>query len=254
MLFEDYKLEIIGKRGFSEIFKGTKEGSQDCFIVKILKKDYRSEVAFNVIVEGLQVLKDVNHSNIIKLLEIKEDSNYYYCICEYFYGENFFDYLKKRESKILSEEIVQYIMKQLISAIKYLHDKKIVHRNIKPSTIYINYGTKNDLLDKNILNSKIILAGFEVSTHLKKGESLNLPLGTKNYMAPEILKKMEYNEKVDIWSLGVIFCDLIKNLSKEASSFIDCMLQEDPNKRKTAEELLEQDFIVKDIKDFHKNI
>ena len=73
-------------------------------------------------------------------------------------------------------------------------------------------------------------------------------------MAPEILKKMEYNEKVDIWSLGVIFCDLVKNLSKEASSFLDCMLQEDPNKRKTAEELLEQDFIVKDIKDFHKNI
>ena len=40
MSFEDYKLETIGKRGFSEIFKGTKEGSQDCFIVKRLKKDY----------------------------------------------------------------------------------------------------------------------------------------------------------------------------------------------------------------------
>ena len=136
MLFEDYKLEIIGKRGFSEIFKGIKEGSRDCFIVKRLKKDYLFEGAFNVIVEGLQALKDVNHSNIIKLLEIKEDSNYYYCICEYFYGKDLFDYLKERESKILSEEIVQYIMKQLISAIKYLHDKKIVHRNIKPSILY----------------------------------------------------------------------------------------------------------------------
>ena len=90
-------------------------------------------------------------------------------------------------------------------------------------------------------------------------------------MAPEISKKMEYNEKVEVWSLGVIFCelligklpfaqehkinyDLFKNLSKEARSFIDCMLQEDPNKRKTAEELLTQDFIVKNIKDFHKNI
>ena len=200
MSFEDYKLETIGKRGFSEIFKGTKEGSQDCFIVKRLKKDYGSEVAFNVIVEGLQVLKDVNHSNIIKLLEIKEDSNYYYCICDYFYGKDLFDYLKERESKILSEEIVQYIMKQLISAIKYLHDKKIVHRNIKPSTIYINYGTKNDLLDKNILNSKIALAGFEVSTHFEKGESLNLYVGTKNYMAPEISKKWNIMKK---WIFGV---------------------------------------------------
>ena len=140
MLFEDYKLEIIGKRGFSEIFKGIKEGSRDCFIVKRLKKSCRcKDILNNIIDQGLQALKDVNHSNIIKLLEIKEDSNYYYCICEYFYGENFFDYLKKRESKILSEEIVQYIMKQLISAIKYLHDKKIVHRNIKPSTLYFSF-------------------------------------------------------------------------------------------------------------------
>ena len=90
-------------------------------------------------------------------------------------------------------------------------------------------------------------------------------------MAPEISKNMKYNEKADIWSLGVIFCelligkspfahehkinhDLIKNLSKEARSFIDCMLQEDPNKRKTVEELLTQDFIVKNIKDINKNI
>ena len=137
MLFEDYKLEIIGKRGFSEIFKGIKEGSRDCFIVKRLKKSYRcKDILKNIIDQGLQALKDVNHSNIIKLLEIKEDFNYYYCICEYFNGKNLLDYLKERESKILSEEIVQYIMKQLISAIKYLHDKKIVHRNIKPSILY----------------------------------------------------------------------------------------------------------------------
>ena len=139
MWFEDYKLQTIDNRGFSEIFKGTKEGSQDFFIIKRLKKDYGYDAALNVIAEGLEVLKDVNHSNVIKLLEIKEDSNYYYCICEYVNGKTLDKYLKERESKFLSEEVVQYIMKQLINAIKYIHNKKIVHRNITPSKNSISF-------------------------------------------------------------------------------------------------------------------
>ena len=273
MSIEDYNLEKLGSGSFSQAFKGTKKGSQDCFFVMKINKDVHDKVVEDTLSEGLEVLKDINHPNIIKLLEIKQESKFLYLICEYYNGGDLAFYLKEKKSP-LSEEVVQHIMKQLINAIKYLHEKKIVHRDIKPENIFINYASEKDLSEKNLLNSKIILGGFDVSTHLKQNQLLDLFVGTKGYISPEI-EKGSYNEKVDIWSLGIVFTelllgkkpfypsgenknkinyDLFKILSKEARAFIDCMLQEDPNNRKTAEELLKQDFLVKNIKDFNYTI
>ena len=273
MSIEDYNLEKLESGAFLEVFKGTKKGTQDCFIVMKLIKDADNKDIVDTLSEGLEVLKDINHPNIIKLLEIKQESKFLYLICEYYNGRDLAFYLKEKKSP-LSEEVVQHIMKQLINAIKYLHEKKIVHRNIKPENIFIDYSSEKDLSEKNLLNSKIILGGFDVSTHLKQDQLLDLFVATKNYISPEILKR-KYNEKVDIWSLGIAFCelllgkipfyqsgenknkinyDLFKTLSKEARAFIYCMLQVDPNNRKTAEELLKQDFLVKNIKEFNYTI
>ena len=274
MSIEDYNLEKLESGTFLEVFKGTKKGSQDCFIVMKLTRDVVNKDIEDIFFEGLEVLKDINHPNIIKLLEIKQESKFLYLICEYYNGGDLAFYLKEKKSP-LSEEVVQHIMKQLINAIKYLHEKKIVHRDIKPENIFINYASEKDLSEKNLLNSKIILGGFGVSTHLKQDQLLDLLVGTKRYMSPEIEKGSSYNEKVDIWSLGIAFCelllgkipfyqsggnknkinyDLFKALSKEARAFIDCMLQVDPNNRKTAEELLKQDFLAKNIKEFNYTI
>ena len=99
---------------------------------------------------------------------------------------------------------------------------------------------------------------------------MNLVAGTKNYMAPEIKMGDLYNEKVDIWSLGSLFSELLScdvsfnpkspkyynegkyfpNISKEANSFIQCVLQNNPEKRKSADELTNHDFLIKNAKDF----
>ena len=74
MSIEDYNLEKLESGTFLEVFKGTKKGSQDCFFVMKLNKDVHDKVVEDKLSEGLEVLKDINHPNIIKLLEIKQQS------------------------------------------------------------------------------------------------------------------------------------------------------------------------------------
>ena len=210
--------------------------------------------------------------NVIKIIDYKEDSDYYYCIYEYCNGGSLYDYLNylKENNKSFSEEEVQYIIKQLVEAIKYLHNKGIVHRDIKPANIFLNYDSGEDILKKNIFKAKIKLTGFYISAHLEKGKFLNTLIGTPKFLAPEVFVKKTYNEKVDIWSLGATFAvsflclpkfdyknmetykqvPYFKSLSKEANSFIKCTLQYDPEKRINAEELSKHEFLNKKVKDF----
>ena len=272
MSIDEFILQKKYEDSFTEIYKGIKKGSNNFFSITKINKEYleRKEGFFNIIKEGMDSLKDINHPNIIKLIKIIEDTKKYYYICEYYCDDNLNDYLKKAKEP-LSEEIVQFIMKQVVSAVKYLHDKKIVHRDIKLANLFIKYNSKEDLLSKNILNSKIILGGFYMSAHFKKGDKLNLIGGTPLYAAPEIKLLSGYNEKVDIWGLGIccfillynhnpfarnngnydyenrIKIDLKKPLSEETNSFIDSMLVIDNNKRASVFELSKHEFLNKNF-------
>ena len=272
-MLDEYEL-INEVSRFLPTFQAKKKGTQDYYtIIKIKKKDDEIPSSTQLFNEAISIIKEINHPNIVKLVEYKEDSNYHYCIMEYCNGGDIGSYLTKRKenNKPISEEEVQYIMKQVVDAIKYLHEKKIVHRDIKPDNLLIKYDTEEDLKENNILKAKIKLSGFEISSHIKEGGFLDLVAGTLHYIAPEIdIQHKEYNEKVDIWSLGVTFTDLFfcdlkfeprkpetydkefsfPNLSKESNSFINCTLQYNPEKRKSAEELLKHDFLTKNTKDF----
>ena len=270
MLADEYILgQLQVQDAFILMYKATKKGSGNIYsIIRYMKDNIDDgEATKNILKEGREIMKELNHPNIIKIIDIKEDSESYNYICE-FCNDNINDYMNERNEP-LSEEIVQYIMKQVVSAIKYLHDKKIVHRDINTNNLFIKYNSEEDLLNKNILKSKIILGGFYVSSHLKKGDNLFDCVGTYNYMAPEIISNAgDYNEKIDIWNLGVCCFVLLygkfpfknkdyknrmtyelKNpLSKEAISFIDSMLEIDPKKRISAFELSKHEFLTKDMK------
>ena len=212
-------------------------------------------------------MKDINHPNVIKLIEVKENNEYYFIVTEYINGaslEEIINKHKKTNNKQLSEEMVQYIMRQIIEAIKYLHNKKIINGFLSLNNIYIDYDDENDKINNNILKGKIKLIDFYNSCYLKKEEKVN--------------SDFKYDEKCDIWSLGIICYELLTEespfnlihldeflkpvineeyyipitLSKEAVSFLNCMLQYEPKKRLNANKLCNHIFLKKNVNTFNK--
>jgi serine/threonine protein kinase len=280
----------LGKGAFGEVFLTQKKGRKEFYATKRLDRAF-SEKPENIklLSNEITLLKKINHPNIVRLIDLKKTKSHCYIVMEYCNGGDLSGCLKKYKEayrRPFSEEIVQYIMRQVVNGIYFLHSNKIVHRDLKLDNILVTFPSENDKKSLNMMKAIAKIIDFGFATRLKASKS-NLTytiLGTPANMAPQILENMQqrtpnhqgYDEKVDIWSLGTLcyemlvghmaFCghsmqelsqkvkqgtySLPTNLSKEVISFIDSMLQTDPNKRSSARDLLKHDFLVKNVKQF----
>ncbi len=150
----------------------------------------------------------MDHPNIIKLYEIFEDKKYYYIIMEFMNGGELFEKITDEEFySDFTEKDAANLMEQVFSGINYCHSKGIAHRDLKPENLLLEGGVSAaDLGGKTRFKVKII--DFGTSQAFEKGEKMEAKYGTPYYIAPEVLKK-SYNEKCDIWSLGVILYILL---------------------------------------------
>ena len=293
MLDSDFTLKtLLGKGVFGEVYLTSKKGSSKKYATKKLDKEKytKNQKAKKYLDNEIDILKAIDHPNIIKLIDIQETLQYCFIVTEFCNGGSLTNCLEKyqqKHKKAFPEEIVQYLMRQIMDAICYLHDKKILHRDLKSDNILINYDDENDRRNNNIIKGTIKIIDFGFARYLKKEELAFSALGSPINMDPGILKKLNkvsdykeygYDEKADIWSLGTICYELLvgKNaydsksmkellikidqgnyslpitLSKEAISFLNCMLQFDPKKRLNARKLCHHKFLKNDIKTFTK--
>ena len=293
MLIDDLTLiEAIGKGAFGEVYLTSKQGSKERFATKrIEKKRFTANPRAKKYLDNeIAVLKDICHPNIVKLYEIKETSQYLYLVTEYCNGKGLSDCLEYYEEtyhKPFPENVVQYLMRQIISALSYLHGKKILHRDIKLDNILVKFDSEEDRKKKNMLKATVKLIDFGFARYLRDEELAYSTLGSPINMDPGILRKLNkvehskeygYDEKADIWSLGTIVyemligkCtfdadsmnDLLKKvekgdyllpstLSKEAVSFLNCMLQYDYKRRLSAKELSMHKFLNKNVNEFNQ--
>ena len=197
---------------------------------KIDKSKYKQ---FKKLIGEIDILKDLNHPNIIKLIKTIETPKEIYIITELCNGRNLFFILKKyyqKNHRGFPEEIVQHITRQLFEGMKYVHNKKIIHRSLNLRNILIHYDDENDIINNNIIKGKIKIADFSLSRYLKKGELANSVLGVPNNISPIIFNKLKkvpsykdvgYDEKEDIWALGTIFYELLTGKNPFQSQTID---------------------------------
>ena len=213
----------------------------------------------------INILVKTDHPNIIKLYEVYEDPRYIFLIMEECTGGELFDRIiqKVKTKQLYTEKEAANIFKQLISAIAYCHTNNICHRDLKPENIL--YASKGE-------TSLIKIIDFGLSAFLPGGK-MKTRVGTAYYIAPEVIDK-KYNEKCDLWSLGVIMYVLLKGkfpfsgsdkdqifanikkgvfditsppfdrVSKEAIELIKKLLIVNPNKRISAEEALNSPWFV----------
>ena len=289
----EYQLENrIGKGAFSEVYITKKLGEDKKYATKkILKETLSNSKIKKYFNNELHILNNIEHPNIIKLYETKESYNSYFLIFDYCNGgalSSCLEKYKRQNKKPFPQELVQYFMRQIVDGLRYIHNMKILHRDIKLDNILVNFNSNEDLINLNYFNSQIKIIDFGFARYLESDTLAESVLGSPMYMDPQILKKMMkidnnnsfgYDQKADIWSLGTIcyemligtppynahtYNDLMKKinygdykipnnikLSKEVISFINGMLQYNPNSRLDINALANHDFIIKDCKNFH---
>jgi len=292
MLVGDYTLtKSLGKGAFGEVYITSKQGTQEKFATKKIDKKFaRNPKAKKYIDNEIKILKSIEHENIIKLYDQLETSQYYFLVTEYCNGgglSDCLDYHINQYHKPFSEEVVQYLMRQIVSGIRYLHSKHILHRDIKLDNILVKFDTEEDKQKKNMLKAKVKIIDFGFARYLDPKELAFSTLGSPINMEPGILRKLNkmensrnygYDEKADIWSLGTICYEMLighctfdassmkellskveagnyllpTSISKEAASFLNGMLQYDPKQRLNAEKLYSHHFLTKDYKSLTK--
>ena len=254
---------VIGRGAFGKVNIGLNILTGRIVAIKSFnKKNIINEASKNKILYETNLMRGLCHPSVTKILETFECEKYMLIIMEYISGGNLQNFVKKRRK--LCEKTAKILFRQIIQGIRYIHSRGIVHRDIK---------LENILLD---LNNIIKICDFGVGKLIKPNTILKDQCGTPVYMAPEILKGNGYKGfPVDVWSAGVALYimlsgtlpfnkdkdhDLeysilnnnikeIKDISDEGNNLLKNILEKDPNKRYTCNQILEHPWLNSNLVD-----
>ncbi len=206
-LEEHYKvLNKLGQGTFGSVYRVVHNKTDLIRAMKMIKKNtINLQDDDRKFLKEIQILIQIDHPNIIKIYEYFHDETYFYIITEFVSGGELYDTISKWKN--FNEDKAAYIMRQLLSAVNYLHSYNIVHRDLKPENMMVEKTSKSkDKSSNDMINIKLI--DFGTCNFFDGKTKLSLKVGTPYYIAPEVLRK-SYNEKCDLWSCGVILYILL---------------------------------------------
>ena len=291
MQLDEYTLtQFLGKGTFGEVYLTTKKNTDFFFATKRMSKEFVEDPKyFKYFQNEIAILRRLYHKNIVRLEDLKKTNNHYYVIMEYCNGGSLTECLEKYKNLYhtpFTEEIVQHIMRQIVSAINYIHSLRIIHRDLKLDNILVKFENEIDKNKVDLLKKKKKIIDFGFAAYKDQSGLLSTAIGSPMNMDPIILKKFNsggsvnkelgYDEKADIWSLGTLCYQMLigncafdaynmkelvtkveegtykvpTNLSKEVVSFLNAMLQYNSKKRLGASELIKHAFLIKNVSDF----
>lgn len=247
--------EKIGRGAASCVYRALCSESGELAAVKKIKIVGLNSQALEDVLKEASILESINHPHIIKVYGWHRDARHFYLFLEYAENGSLEKLLK--EFKSFSESAVNNFAQQILSALVYLHERKIIHRDIKAG---------------NCLSCKdgsIKLADFGVSRVLLNETRCFTGTGSPYWMAPEVISNIGYGTSVDIWSLGCTIVELVtgkppfsesngmqaifkivqndmpipSHVSQEMHEFLSLCFMKNPDKRPSASTLLSHPWI-----------
>jgi len=256
-----YELEeSIGSGSFASVIRARHKKTKEEYAVKIMRKANVKTDPKKLEME-LKILHQVGHPHISKLHGVFDTDEALYIVMELARGGEVFTRIIEKDE--YSEKEAQELVRNLVKALKYLHDRGIVHRDLKP---------ENLLLAEKGNDTNVKIADFGLSK-IMEAKMLQTACGSPQYVAPEVLEMEGYTQLCDMWSVGVItyvlLCgfapfqhpdravlfDLICEgkysypsedwvvISDTAKDFIDSLLVVDPSVRMSAEKALQHQWL-----------
>lgn len=191
------RIKVQKEGGFGKAFQCECLSDRSLCVIKEMKTQSQSEREVNEMKKEAEILKVLKHPNVIRFRDFFMNSRKKFCIVmDYADKGDLASKLDKSENFFSENQIMDWFV-QTSLALKHIHDRKIVHRDLKSQNVFLNG------------NNQIKLGDFGISKILKNTHQLlSSFVGTWYYISPEIIRGKLYNFKTDIWSLGVILYEM----------------------------------------------
>ena len=195
---------VLGTGGYAVVWSATHRATREEFAIKVMKATASSrpsddEVSVEEIKNEIEVMKKLEHPNVIHVKEYFVQSGKFYIVMSCLRGGELLDALLDLGN--YNEEDAKTIARQLLDALAYMHVNNVTHRDLKLENLLL--ARPNDI-------SSVVIADFGLARNAKTARQVfSTQCGTPSYVAPEILLGKPYTPAVDVWSIGVILYTLL---------------------------------------------
>lgn len=197
--FEYSKRDLVGHGAFAVVFRGRHRQKTDWEVaIKSINKKNLSKSQI-LLGKEIKILKELQHENIVALYDVQELPNSVFLVMEYCNGGDLADYLQAKGT--LSEDTIRVFLHQIAAAMRILHSKGVIHRDLKPQNILLSYANRRK---SNVSGIRIKIADFGFARYLHSNTMAATLCGSPMYMAPEVIMSQHYDAKADLWSIGTV--------------------------------------------------
>ncbi|KAK3930130.1 Serine/threonine-protein kinase Nek8 [Frankliniella fusca] len=197
------KIRVVGRGSHGLVTLHRKKEDNKLVIVKEVSLDHLTDDEKKATLNEVKVLSKLKHPNVVAYFDNFIHDASVKIVMEYANKGSLHDLIQNQEGKHLPQAEVLQMFSQIVQGLHYIHDQKILHRDLKTHNIFVSH-------EPSIYSMPILKIGdFGISKVLASQSKASTVLGTPSYLSPELCQGQTYDERSDIWALGCILYEML---------------------------------------------